>query len=127
MLSSRAPRKPRIIPKQQRARVAWCNEHFSCSGQDWSKAIFSDQSNYEMLNRGNRIYFRCFRTDRTRFERSQKRTDQEGDVSVWTFITCHDSGARIIFDRYLNSLKYVDLLEEYLPTALKRFPKRPRR
>ena len=28
----------------------------------------------------------------------------------------------IVFDGRLNSLKYIDLLEEHLPTALKRFP-----
>ena len=28
----------------------------------------------------------------------------------------------IVFDGHLNSLKYIDLLEEHLPTALKRFP-----
>ena len=32
------------------------------------------------------------------------------------------SWPRIIFDECLNSLKYIDLLEEYLPTTLERFP-----
>ena len=65
-----APRKPRITPKQRRGRIDWCNEYLSWSVQDWSKVIFSDESNYEVLNRKNRIDFRRFRTDRTRFERS---------------------------------------------------------
>ena len=72
-----------------------------------------------MLNRKNRIYFR---TDRTRFEWSQKRTDRRRGLGVWSFITCHGPGPLIIFDRRLNSLKYIDLLEEHLPTSLKRFP-----
>ena len=69
-----APKKPRITPKQRRARIDWCNEHLSWSIPDWSKVIFSNESNYEVPNRKNRMYFRRFRTDRTRFERSQKRT-----------------------------------------------------
>ena len=44
------PRKPRITPKQPRARIDWCNEHLSWSVLDWSKVIFSDESNYEVLN-----------------------------------------------------------------------------
>ena len=64
-----APRKPRITPRHRRARIDWCNEHLSWSVPDWSKVIFSDESNYEVLNRRNRIHFRRFRTDRTRFER----------------------------------------------------------
>ena len=74
MTSYIAPTKPRITPKQRRARIDWCNEHLSCSIPDWSKVIFSDESNYEVLNRKNRIYFRRFRTGQTRSERSQKRT-----------------------------------------------------
>ena len=31
-----------------------------------------DESNYEILNRKNRIYIRRFRHDPTRFERSQR-------------------------------------------------------
>ena len=47
MVSYMALRKPRITPKQRRARVDWCNEHLSWSVQDWSKAIFSDGRNFE--------------------------------------------------------------------------------
>ena len=43
-----ALRKPRITPKQRRARVDWCNEHLSWSVQDWSKVTFSDESNYQV-------------------------------------------------------------------------------
>ena len=35
---------------------------------------------------------------------------------------CHGRGPLIIFDGCLNSVKYIDLLEEHLPTVLKRFP-----
>ena len=122
MVSYIAPRKPRITPNQRRARVDRCNEHLSCSVQGRSKVIVSDESNYQVLNRSNRIYFRQFRTDRIHFERSRKRTHREGDPNVWSFIRCHDPGPRIIFDGCLNFLKYIDLLEEHLPTTVKRFP-----
>ena len=72
-----------------------------------------------MLNQSNRICFRRFYTDR--FERLQKRTHR-GGLSVWSFIMCHGPGALITFDGCLNSLKYIDLLEEHLPTALEEFP-----
>ena len=122
MTSYIASRKPRITPKQRRTRIDWCNEHLSWSGQDWSNVILSDESNYEVLNQKNRILFRRFRTDRTRFERSQKRTHRGGGLGVWSFITCHGPGPLIVFDGRLNFLNYIDLLEEHLPTALKRFP-----
>ena len=93
MTSYIAPRKPRITPRQRRGRIDWCNKHLSWSVQDWSKVIFSDESNYEVLNRKNRIYFRRFRTDRTRFERSQKRTHRGGGLGIchlsWMCTTHH--------------------------------------
>ena len=73
MVSYIAPRKPRITPTQRRTRVACCYEHLSWLVNDWSNVVSTDESNYEILNRKNRIYIRRFRHDPTRFERSQQR------------------------------------------------------
>ena len=56
MVSYIALRKPRITPAQQSTRVAWCYEHLSWSVNDWPNVVFMDESNYEILNRKNRIY-----------------------------------------------------------------------
>ena len=37
-------------------------------------------------------------------------------------ITCHGLGPLAIFDRRLNSIKYIDILETYLPTAFQKYP-----
>ena len=52
MISYVATRKPRITLAQRRTRVVWCYEHLSWSVNHRSK----DESNYEILNRKNRIY-----------------------------------------------------------------------
>ena len=80
MVSYIAPRKPRISPAQQSTRVAWCYEHLSWSVNDWSNVVFMDESNYEILNRKNRIYIRRFRHDPTRFQRSQQRVYRGGGI-----------------------------------------------
>ena len=80
MVSYIAPRKPRITPAQRRTRVAWCYEHLSCSVNDWSNVVFTDESNYEILNQKNQIYIRRFRHDLIRFERSQQRVHRGGDI-----------------------------------------------
>ena len=84
MVSFIAPRKPQITPKQRRRRVEWCYAHLNWSVEDWSRVIFSDESNYEVLNRKNRICIRRFRHDRTRFERSQKRFHRGGGICTYT-------------------------------------------
>ena len=80
MISYILPRKPRITPSQKRNHLQWCYEHLDWSVKDWSNIIFSDESNYEVLNRKNRIYIRRFRNDRTRFERLQKRVHKGGVI-----------------------------------------------
>ena len=80
MVSYIASRKPQITPAQRRTRVAWCYEHLSWSVNDWSNVVFTDESNYEILNRKNRIYIRRFRHDPTRFERSQQRIHRGGGI-----------------------------------------------
>ena len=80
MVSYIAPRKPRITSAQRRTRVVWCFEHLSWSVNDWSNVVFTNESNYEILNRKNRIYIRRFRHDPTRFERSQQRVDRGGGI-----------------------------------------------
>ena len=75
-----APKKPRITPAQRRTRVDWCYEHLSCSLNHWSNVVFKDESNYEILNRKNRIYIRRFRHDPTRFERSQQCVHRGGGI-----------------------------------------------
>ena len=80
MVSYIAARKPRITPAQRRTRVACCYEHLSWSVNDWSNVVFTDESNYEILNRENRIYIRRFRHDPTLFERSQQRVHRGGSI-----------------------------------------------
>ena len=80
MVSYIAPRKPRITPAQRCPRVPCCYEHLSWSVNDWSNVVFTDESNYEILNRKNRIYIRLFRHDPTRFQRSQQRVHRGGGI-----------------------------------------------
>ena len=121
MVSYIAPRKPRITPAQRRTRVAWYYEHLSWSVNHWSK----DESNYEILNRKNRIYIRHFRHDPTQFERSQQHVHRGGSIGVWSYITYHGLGPLVIYDGRLNSsiYIYIDLLEKYLSTIFEKFHK----
>ena len=82
MVSYVATRKPRITPAQRCTRVACCYAHLSWSVKDWSNVVFTDGSNYEILNRKNRIYIRRFRHDPTRFERSQRVHRGGGTINV---------------------------------------------
>ena len=82
MVSYIAPRKYRITPAQRRTRVDWCYEHLSWSVNNWSNVVFTDESNYEILNQKNRIHIRCFRHDPTRFQSPQQRVHSGGGLLI---------------------------------------------
>ena len=75
-----APKTPRITPAPRRTQVDWCYERFSWSVNDWSNVVFTDESNYEILNRKNRIYIHRFRYDPTRFECLLQRIHRGGGL-----------------------------------------------
>ena len=116
-----APRKPRITPTQRRNRLKRCYDHLNWSINNWSNVIFSNESNLEVLNRKNRIYIHRFRNGRTRFEQSQKRVHKNRDTGIWSYITRHALRPLVIFDGSLNSIKYINILENYLPTAFQKY------
>ena len=121
MFSYIALRKARINYRQRYARLQWCYQHLSWAGKDWSNVIFTDESNFEILNRKNRIYIRRFRNDLKRFERSQPRVHKGGGVGIWSYLTCHSLGPMVFYDGSLNSDKYIDILDQHLPTAYEKF------
>ena len=63
MVSYIAARKLRIAPAQRRNRLTCCYDHLNWSINDSSNVIFSEESNFEILNRENRIYVYRFRND----------------------------------------------------------------
>jgi transposase len=74
------PRKPRITSVQSHNCLQWCHEHLNWSVEDCCQFIFSDETNYEVLNRKNRIYLHRFCNDQTRFERSQQRVHRDSGI-----------------------------------------------
>ncbi|CAF1252565.1 unnamed protein product [Rotaria magnacalcarata] len=121
MVSYIAPRKLRINYGHRCARLLWCYQHLTWTEKDWSNVIFTDESNFEILNRKNRIYIRRFRNDLKRFERSQQRVHTSVGVGIGSYLTCHGLGPLVFYDGSLNSDKYIDILDKYLPTAFEKF------
>ena len=86
MVSYVAHKKLRIAPAQRCTRVDWCYEHLSWSVNDWPNVVFTDESNYEILNRKNRMHiYVVFDMSATRFERSQQRVGRGGGGLVMSY------------------------------------------
>ena len=52
----------------------------------------------------------------------KKRVHKGGGIGVWSYITRYGLGSLFIFDGRLNSIKYIDILEDHLSMALEKFP-----
>jgi hypothetical protein len=86
--------------------------------------LFSDESNYEVLNRKNRkypIHKRRFRNDRARFDRSQQHAHRYSWIGVQSYVTCHDLGPVVFLDGRLDSIKYIDIVDTHSSTVLRKF------
>ncbi|CAM4805166.1 unnamed protein product [Rotaria magnacalcarata] len=121
LVSYVAPRKPQITHEQRRCRIFWCYKHLSWTETDWSNVIFSDEANFEIVNRNNRIYIRRFRNDLKRHERFQPRVHRGGGLGIWSYITYNDLGPLVFFNGRLNSDKYIEILENNLPNVFENF------
>ncbi|CAM2727669.1 unnamed protein product, partial [Rotaria socialis] len=100
-----------LIGEIPEPRIFWCYKHLNWTEIDWSNVIFSDEANFEIVNRNNRIYIRRFRNDLKRHERFQPRVHRGGGLSIWSYITYNDLGPLVFFNGRLNSDKYVEILE----------------
>ncbi|CAF3927013.1 unnamed protein product, partial [Rotaria sp. Silwood1] len=103
--------------QQRRLRAAWCQYHLDWTEQDWSQIIFSDESNFELVNRKNRLYVRRYRYDQKRFERSQPRIHKGGGLGVWSCMTNYGLGDLVFYDDRLNSSGYINILNTHLKSA----------
>ncbi|RNA33215.1 RNA-directed DNA polymerase from mobile element jockey-like [Brachionus plicatilis] len=54
--SCSAVKKPLLTVSDMTKRYKWCKERRNWTDKDWAKVIFSDESNFEMLNRKSRVF-----------------------------------------------------------------------
>ena len=56
--SCKAQKKPFINEKQRRARLRFAKDHKDWTVEDWSKVIFSDESNFQLCPTSGRLMVR---------------------------------------------------------------------
>ena len=52
----KALRKPMLKPTDRIKRYKWCKERVNWTIEQWKNVIFSDESNFELFNRKERVY-----------------------------------------------------------------------
>ena len=53
-----ATRKPLLTKRHMQKRLKWCRKLRHWGVEEWSRVIFSDESNYEVINRKSKVFFK---------------------------------------------------------------------
>ena len=107
-------RKPVRKPAQQKAWLSFALEHQYWS-QEWNNIIWSDESNFEVLNRKTRIVVRRLpRESNESFNFMPRVQGGGGSVSVWGCMSGGPRGPLVMYSGNINSRAYIQLIEKAL-------------
>lgn len=100
-------------------RYKWCKERLGWTVSDWSKVIFSDESNFEVLNRKSRVFVKRFKHEKYHSRFCLPRLQNGGgSVGIWGCISHKGVGQCSIYTGRINQFVYKETLEnKLLPTA----------
>ena len=100
-------------------RLKWCKERKGWTVKDWSKVIFSDESNFEVLNRKSRVFVKRFANEKYHPKFClPKLQNGGGSVGIWGCINHKGTGCCSIYTGRINQFVYMDTLEnQLLPSA----------
>jgi len=112
-----ATRKPLLSIKDRLKRRRWCKERLHWTVEDWANVIFSDESNFEVINRKSRIF-----VTRLRCEKYEPRfctpcvQGGGGSAGIWGCISHKGTGVSNIYTGRINQYTYKNTLENCLFT-----------
>lgn len=110
-----ATKKPLLSDRDRRARMNWCKRYVNWSYAEWSKVIFSDESNFQLVNRKTKIKVRRFSSEKyaTRFVQPRLQAGG-GSVGIWGCFSASGVGLNMMYSNRMNQHAYLDVLENRL-------------
>lgn len=114
-----AIRKPLLTAKDRLKRYKWCKERLNWSINDWSRVVFSDESNFEVLNRKTRVMVKRFKNEKYHPKFCTPRLQKGGgSAGIWGCISYKGTGVSNIYTGRINQHVYINTLENnLLPSA----------
>lgn len=111
--------KPLLTDNHKQKRLAWCKDRQSWGYEKWASAIFSDESNFTLINRKTTPRVWRFK-DEKYDDRFIKKVTQSGggSVGVWGCISQKGTGCCATYPGRLNAERYLELLENNLVPSL---------
>ena len=115
-----AAERPSLTKAYMTKRLLWCKDHKYWGYDMWSTVIFSDESNFKMINRKVRPIVKRFPDEKFRQDIiSKKKQSSGGSIGIWGCITIMETGTCQIYSGRMNSDLYMDVLDNNLvPSVL---------
>jgi len=115
-----ASKKPLLTKKMTLKRLEWCNKYASKNDEFWSKVIFSDESTFTLnSNNGKRLIRRFSYENNLQSKYIRQTIKHPTSVMIWGCFSGTTLGPLHICEGYMNSEKYVSLLETKLKPFLR--------
>lgn len=104
---------------QVRKRLKWCSEKLSWGIDKWKRVVWSDESQFELINRKNRFYVRRRRDEgNCTFNFQARAQGGGGRVNVWGCFTAAGPGPIAFYEGTLNANSYVNMIKKIIPRRL---------
>ena len=110
-----AARKPLLKPSDRLKRLKFCRDILRMTNYEIRRIIFSDESNFTVLNRKNRVIVRRHSNEKFHSRFIVPRLQGGGgSVGIWGCITYDGPGLHYLYDGRMNQHNYIETLENYL-------------
>ncbi|RNA14184.1 paired box and transposase domain containing, partial [Brachionus plicatilis] len=104
-------------------RYKWCKEKRNCTDKDWAKVIFSDESNFEVLNRKSRVFVKRFQNEKY-YPKFCVPSVQKGggSVGIWGCMSYEGVGCCSTYTRRINQyiIISIDISNKHFFSIIKR-------
>ena len=118
--------KPLISRKNQKARLAFAEEHVVWTEENWSKVHFSDESKFNLFGSDGKHYVRRQTGERLNPKCVKKSVKGGGgSVMVWGMFSAAGVGPLIQLHGRVNANVYQNLLRQHVVPPLRSSPNQP--
>ena len=115
LFSYTAVRKPTLKQSDLKIRKEFCKHILSLSDDEIKQFVFSDESNFKLVNRKNKTFIRRFKSEKYHKKFLAPRVQAGGgSIGFWGCIGYKSPGLSKWFDGSLDRHKYIDILENCL-------------
>ena len=114
-----AAKKPLLKVSDRIKRINFCRKLLNMTQEKINNIVFSDESNFQVINRKMRVHVRRLKSEKYNDEMIVPRVNGGGgSTGIWGCITYDGPGYHKIYEGRLNQFRYMEILNECLfPTV----------